>query len=498
MTTTIIKNSSAFHRQWPDVTLATVLQSREDLLVEYAITMGVAIDSLREHIKTLPGQTQLRNVTKSLTLDQTNDAGFIGYIEWLKNVADRLHVESIGELYERLAPFISTKIVANIGGTTDQSYIYEIGNKEERDPWREVRVGTVHSVLDRVNDLVNSVQKPFGSRSHREVLKYIEDRILASHKGIATDVLIQPAAYIVAVALSTKVDYVSIRTQMWHAKETANPTTKSSRQRRLGEPHDTSMCGQSQDHDGNSSRYDNWVEVIDRISQTVEDAKRQGIPVLIAFNAPLGWPATMTDALAEHEAGALLAGTSTSLDDDARSEESKQLSHGHSERDHEKQWRNERNSFFRRKTEQIVREARGGGSFGPNGLDVGADKSARTAHQALRILNVVRTRTKSTIPVVTDDCGPITQTSAIEVYTSWPRTPTDDEFEETTHVDVPVVSPRVRPKRNRWEYNASTAAGEAVAFLEGRANCPRDHGLSNEIARKEGWIWFSRNTASSE
>ena len=156
-------------------------------------------------------------------------------------------------------------------------------------------------------------------------------------------------------------------------------------------------------------------------------------------------------------------------------EPSKEFSDGFLELKHESQWRDERNRFFRRKTEQVVREkiAEGGkGNFGPSGLDVGADKSARTAHQALRLLKAVRERTNLTIPVVTDECGPITQTSAIEVPPSLRRTPADNPREDTVHLQAHEIT-----------------AKHAVAFLDGRVDCPREHDVSAETARKEGWIW---------
>ena len=196
----------------------------------------------------------------------------------------------------------------------------------------------------------------------------------------------------------------------------------------------------------------------------------------------------MAEALARHEAGASLPSTET----DTVQQEEEELDRGFVEPHREKRWRDERNGFFRRKTEQIVREQYNRlvslkwdkwPRFGPSGLDVGANKSARTAHSALGLLKAVRAHTNSDIPVVTDECGPITRTSAIEVYTAWPRTPPEASGEETAHVNDPKAGAKIA---------AGIATEEAVAFLEGRSTAPGSHRVSLETARKEGWIWFER------
>ncbi len=479
--TTVRKDSPRDERKWREVTLATVLDSREDLLVEYAATKGVAIDWLRAHLKTQPLQKRLCNLANPV-LNQTEDP-YVSYVEWLNRVAAKLQVHkdplattrsTIGKLEERLAPFRPNKIVGNIEGTASHRAYYLDGSKlrKGRDPWREVRVGTVRSVLNRVTLLVDSVQRRFGPRWRDEVLQYVENRILLGRRGgrghIPTEVLIRPTACVVGVAMSTSVESVRIREREWPDKENSSDAPEDMRRGK-----DCSV--RPPEPFPFAKGYSSWHDVIESIIATVKHRQDLGIPVLIALNAPLGWPALMTKALLAHEAGASLPSmqTKTNPHVDTR----KELSHGYLEQDDDRKWRNERNCFFRRETEQVVRERSSGGPFGPNGLDVGASNSGRTAHQALRLLNAIRERTELEIPVITDECGPITRTSAIEVYTFLRRTSAEDPNDDKAHVHPAA-------------YGAEVAAEEAVAFLEHKVVRREGH-VSIEQARKEGWIWFS-------
>ncbi len=78
-------------------------------------------------------------------------------------------------------------------------------------------------------------------------------------------------------------------------------------------------------------------------------------PVLLALDAPLGWPAALGVALAGHRAGGPLEHTP--------------------------------NRLFRRRTDDWVRSR-----FGKRPLEVGADLIARTAHAALALLEGLRQR----------------------------------------------------------------------------------------------------------
>lgn len=98
-------------------------------------------------------------------------------------------------------------------------------------------------------------------------------------------------------------------------------------------------------------------------------------PLLIAIDAPLGWPASMGPALEAHRAGALLAP--------------------------------EPNTMFRRATDDLI-----AARVGKRPLDVGADRIARAAHAALRILDGLRVRTGLALPVATRRDGG----EVLEVY----------------------------------------------------------------------------------
>jgi predicted nuclease with RNAse H fold len=99
---------------------------------------------------------------------------------------------------------------------------------------------------------------------------------------------------------------------------------------------------------------------------------------LLAVDAPLGWPAGLRTALESHKAG------------DAIAVEAHQM--------------------FRRQTDLFVQ-----GHVGKTPLDVGADRIARTAHAALRMLGELRTELELQIPLCwnSDD---VRSVEVIEVY----------------------------------------------------------------------------------
>ena len=536
-------DSKPHDRLWPKVTLATVLKEREDLLVELAATKKFAIDVLREHLAARPGRTLLRNVADnvgSLELDESKSQSICQYLTWLKGAARELNLRSIGDLAEKLEPFNSNKAISNVNrNRRSRTYDYGLVARRGRNPWSEIRVKTVRTVLARVDALVTEIQEGFGGQQfgevldYREVLDYVERRIQHSPSALNIAELAKPTARIIAVALSTNAKYVEIYERMWGDDQERNHICSRQMARaHVNERHRRAAEG------GSSGGGGSWAEVIDTISDAIVSSRAAGIPVLLAINAPLGWPVAMTEALATHEAGAAIPDLDSKVDlyvDDQDSGD--KLNFDHTETISEKRWRHERNRFFRRRTEQVVREVRASKvGFGPSGLDVGADKSARTAHQALRLLSVVRARTKLPIPVITNRCGPIVRTSAIEVYTMWRRTgagegdsqqvgagienpvetspdvstmwrrtgageadgqqvgagtenPTETSPRPSSSVASPPSTTHTKPPFRTAPANAEIAAHAAVAFLEGRVSCPRDHGVDEDVARREGWIW---------
>jgi hypothetical protein len=87
-------------------------------------------------------------------------------------------------------------------------------------------------------------------------------------------------------------------------------------------------------------------------------------PLLVAIDAPLGWPAAMGPALVAHRAGEVLAP--------------------------------EPNALFRRATDDVV-----AAKIGKRPLDVGGDRIARAAHAALRLLDGLRERSGLELRVAT-------------------------------------------------------------------------------------------------
>jgi len=100
--------------------------------------------------------------------------------------------------------------------------------------------------------------------------------------------------------------------------------------------------------------------------------------VLLALDAPLGWPAALANALRGHRAGAAVQPAA--------------------------------NAMFRRRTDDVVAAA-----LGKRPLDVGADRIARTAHAALGFLTRIRDVHRMEVPLAWQP-GKAERVGAIEVY----------------------------------------------------------------------------------
>jgi hypothetical protein len=185
--------------------------------------------------------------------------------------------------------------------------------------------------------------------------------------------------------------------------------------------------------------------------------------VLLALDAPLGWPAPMGEELSTHVAGGPI--------------------------------RVARNEFFRRHTDIFVQR-----TTGKTPLDVGADRIARTAHWAVSFLSKLRASTNLPIPLA---WSPDVQSGvhAIEVYPAatllaygaslkgYKSAGGDIERRAvleilkrqiacSTQLDECAVNPDA--------LDAAVCALAGVDFLRGQAIAPENLGL----AVKEGWIWF--------
>lgn len=184
--------------------------------------------------------------------------------------------------------------------------------------------------------------------------------------------------------------------------------------------------------------------------------------VLIAIDAPLGWPAPLAGALAEHRAGEEIAVPP--------------------------------NDMFRRATDRFIQR-----ELKKTPLDVGADRIARTAHAALRLLGDLRRRVKQPIPLAWGSTlsSPM---SAIEVYPA--ATLTSHGFQASGYkaaqhtaerdaiIDdlgkVMVLPSDVSSMRLSADALDAVVCVLAAADFLGGASMPPEN---NAAAEREGWIW---------
>ena len=186
-----------------------------------------------------------------------------------------------------------------------------------------------------------------------------------------------------------------------------------------------------------------------------------GEDYLVAFDAPLGWPTSMGLALATHRAGELIVP--------------------------------EPNQFFRRATDIFVEQ-----QLRKRPLDVGADRIARTAHAALRVLHQLRQELEIPVPLAwNQDWQGV---AAIEVYpaaTLRSRRLSDKSYKKPEQREARESLLESFNHEMTFRYPTdllvrSADALDAVAcvlagkdFVQGFALQPED----TELAQREGWIW---------
>jgi predicted RNase H-like nuclease len=203
--------------------------------------------------------------------------------------------------------------------------------------------------------------------------------------------------------------------------------------------------------------------------QTVSDVVIQWIDAntktLLAIDAPLGWPSTLGEQLIGHSAGDVI--------------------------------RTESNNLFRRYTDRFIKQ-----EIGKQPLDVGADRIARTAHAALKLLNEISSIKGDQIPLAWDPDS-ILKISAIEVYpaatlkTSGIRSDGYKKKENTeqkreistelskviefqTDTSIMLVDDDV--------LDAAVCIFAGYHFLTNQCIKPNDA----DLAKKEGWIWVKK------
>ena len=190
-----------------------------------------------------------------------------------------------------------------------------------------------------------------------------------------------------------------------------------------------------------------------------------GGPTLLALDAPLGWPASFGPALRGHSAGESIEG--------------------------------EANRLFRRETDDAIHAA-----LKKRPLDVGADRIARTALAALRLLGDVREDLKQPIPLCWAP-RKLTRTQAIEVYPAATLKTRGSVHTGYKGPDAKARSARVSIARKlSGEFKVNTAAcrqalgsdhlldamvcvAAGFDFLDGKCLRPKDQSK----IEPEGWIW---------
>lgn len=180
--------------------------------------------------------------------------------------------------------------------------------------------------------------------------------------------------------------------------------------------------------------------------------------VLLALDAPLGWPSAFGKALSEHEAGQALH---------------------HSPPD-----------FFFRETDRDIKKR-----LQKSPLAVGADWIARTAKWALDFLDELRTQTEKAIPLAWNHHNYKNEWRAIEVYPAATRR-AHRALDKAGNLDglgnyIDLISIPIPQNLSVDERDAIVCALAGANFLRGYAMAPN---LNQELnARKEGWIWVQNH-----
>jgi predicted RNase H-like nuclease len=187
--------------------------------------------------------------------------------------------------------------------------------------------------------------------------------------------------------------------------------------------------------------------------------------VLIALDAPLGWPMEIGKVLNSHEAG--------------------------------KSIETEPNQLFRRSTDRFIKT-----KIGKQPLDVGADRIARTAHAALSLLEKIREESGDPIPLAWEP-RILKGIFAIEVYPAAtliaydinvPGYKRKDGQDARSHlmeelgryIQLPNDVSLLEKNNNVLDAVICVLAGKD--FLRGDVFIPIDI----EAAQKEGWIWVKK------
>ena len=188
--------------------------------------------------------------------------------------------------------------------------------------------------------------------------------------------------------------------------------------------------------------------------------------VLLALDAPFGWPEAMGRELSSHSAGRPV---------EAKADE-----------------------FFSRLTDRIVRDY-----IAKKPLEVGANLIARTAHSALRLLEDLRNNMHTEIPLAWDP-NEIKQTSAIEVYPAATliarnvkksyssENAGEERLNMVRQLGLSIEQQALRKlvEESPHAFDAVVCVMAASDFLQG--SCIPVVDMAK--AKKEGWIWVFQHS----
>lgn len=196
------------------------------------------------------------------------------------------------------------------------------------------------------------------------------------------------------------------------------------------------------------------------IAELVVKLKKSCERVLLALDAPLGWPDALGSSLAGHHAGQPLNCSAHHL--------------------------------FRRETDRFIKE-----KFAKQPLDVGADRIARTAHSALCLLAEISEALGTPIPLAWGN--DFTGIAAIEVYPAATlityglpsggyKKPLDKDTRQIIVNGFPrnlLVPETDLLLANADALDAVVCTLAATDFIQETTYQPQSH----DLACKEGWIW---------
>jgi hypothetical protein len=192
-------------------------------------------------------------------------------------------------------------------------------------------------------------------------------------------------------------------------------------------------------------------------------------PTLLGIDAPLGWPVALGPALQNHRAGAPIG--------------------------------IEANKLFRRETDRFIQS-----SLGVTPLDVGADRIARTAHAAIRLVAQISQDLHRPLPLAWGT--PLVHpASIIEVYPaatlrSYGLPHRQYKSREDTAVRERILRGvaelAILPQDMGSMLRSADALDAAICmlatfdFVRGLAIPPKDF----DLAQVEGWIWARARSAA--